>query len=559
MKRRRLYLWTFLLTAAAGWAGAHFTVGNAGSVALRAVVSEGRMAFASEDKESAAARVASLTGKSAPDMAAVIAGWWQLTSVAEIRHLFAALDKVPDKFRASARDILLGRWAMLDPDSLILAGLRESDFNKRVFYLGALCRHWAAGRSPEDVADLLHSTLGDLRKFIPEPRAGGYYQPGNELLLGRAMLHHLGMDPRMALEVARRLDYPIPPEGCAAIFSALAKLDPAEAQRRLIEITDPAARRAAEAGIASQLALTNPQAALALCDKGGPGMAASVAPAYFQHLLSLPAAEAWQKAGEFVDRFDVSINKVLPLLERLTLRDPAGIFRWMEDRPASQRKAAEWVIGHAEGPGMQDAMQRYLATASPQSAEMAVLVGSVLHHEDAKLQSTVEWARTNATPDIQIAVANAALRTSHSPESSLDLATTAKALEMQHAVQLSPETRELLIHEGMTDRLPDYVSNTVARNWPESAGFLDQLSPAAREAALPGFMQGAAQQDPAQAAQIFAVQPESAATPEAAAALAKEWAEYDLDAARQWAQTLSGEARTRAEAAMKEAAASWSR
>jgi len=121
MKRRRLFLYTFLLSTAAGWAAAHFSVGNTGAIALRAAISEGRMAFSTTEKTAAAAQVSSLAGKSLAAQAEIIAQWANMTSLAGIRHLYAALDKVPHGLRDMARDILLDRWAMLDPDSLLLA------------------------------------------------------------------------------------------------------------------------------------------------------------------------------------------------------------------------------------------------------------------------------------------------------------------------------------------------------------------------------------------------------------------------------------------------------
>ena len=142
MKRR--ILWTFLISGVLGWAVAHFTVGNAGAIALRAAVSEGRMRFSSAEQRSAASRLASLKGKSAQEQAAIIAGWWEITSVSELRHLYSLLREVPREFQDEARAILLGRWAMLEPDSLLLQATREGTAGK-IAVMQAFSRHWAAG------------------------------------------------------------------------------------------------------------------------------------------------------------------------------------------------------------------------------------------------------------------------------------------------------------------------------------------------------------------------------------------------------------------------------
>lgn len=559
MKRRRHYLWTFLFCTLAGWAAAHFTVGNAGSVALRAAVSEGRMAFASREKESATARMASLAGKSLPDQAAIIAGWWQLTSVAEIRHLYAALDKLPREFRDAAGDILLGRWAMLDPDSLILAMLREGNFNKSFPYLVAFSRHWAAGRSPEEVAELVHSVAGDLRKFIPEPRTGGYNRPGESFAMGNRLVNHLSMDPLAALEVVKRLRFPMPAEGYSALFSALAKLNPAEAQRRLAEITDPASRRAAEAGIASQLAVTNPEAALALCAKGDAEMAKVIAPGYMKHLLSLPNAEAWQKAGEFLDLSGTSGHIMHEFLQRMALRDPAGLFQWVQDRPEGQRGSADFVIGQVAGPDSREAFRSYLQNAAPSSVRNTLTIAAVVNGSNPELQDTARWLAENAAPDVQISAAAGLVRNMRQDRFVADTSHTGDLIEMLHAAELSPDVRRQLINEDDVRSINEGIAASVSRNWPESAALLDGLSPAARETALPGYMRGAAAQEPERAAALLAAQPDSPAALEAAAALASEWARYDLDAAQSWAATLTGERRAKAQETLTKAAAGWAK
>jgi hypothetical protein len=557
--KRRPYLWTFLFTLATGWAAAHFTVGSAGSVALRAVVSEGRMAFSSSEKESAAARTASLTGKSLAEQAGIIAGWWDLTSVAEIRHLYAALDKLPPQFRDAAREILLGRWAMLDPDSLILAAAREGDNNVRLHFVTALLRHWAAGRSPEEVADKIAAVAGDARKFIPEPPPGGYYRPGEALAQGNAMLERFAFDPRAALEVLDRLKFKMPAEGYSAVFSALAKLDPAEAQRRLAAITDPALRRAAEMGIASQMAERDPEAALALCAKGGKEAVAAIAPGYFKHLLSLPNAEAWKKAGEFMDRFNADGRGNHMFLQTMAQRDPAGFFQWMGERPSAQRGMGEMIMGSASGPELREAMQGYLSTAGYRGMYTVLLTGTMVGGNAEEVKATTRWLADNATPDRQVYAGASLLGMLRQFNGATDTADTRTMIQMMHAAELSPETSALLLNKDDVGRTTEGIAASVSRNWPESAALLDGLSPSAVQTALPGFIRGAAAQEPERAATFLAAQPDSPAAIQSAETLAKEWSRFDLEAAQQWAATLTGDRRTNAEKALADAAKDWQR
>lgn len=555
MKRSRIYIFTFVAAAAAGWAAAHFSVGNAGSVALRAVVSEGRMAFSSSEKSAAAARIASLEGKPMAEQAAILAGWWNLTSVAEIRHLYAAIDKVPYELRGEARDILLGRWAVLDPDSLLLGAIRETDFNKRGPFLRAFGRYWAAGRSPEEVVDLLVNTAGDLRKFMPDLPVGGYYRPGSERLYGNSIVDAMDVDPRMLLDLAQRLTIKLPPEGLAAVFSALAKVDPAEARRRLAGITDPVARRAATAGLASQLASSDPDAALALCAGGDRELATAVTPGYLKHLLTLPPGEAWQKAAAFSDQFQMSGNSMIPFLQRMAARDPAGFFQWMGERPARDRQMGEIILALGPGPDAMAQAREYFVSAPPQSGTWML---SSLMMTGGNAGESISWLQSSGRPDLQIQTAGRLLYDFQRSDR-IDLSTTetAQIIEMMHAAPLSEELTERFLPAEIRDERMQGIAKAVMNNWPESANLLETLSPAARETALPGFIQGVAAIEPARAAALLAAVPETLGAAEAAADLAKVWAGYDLDAAQQWSASLTGERRARAEAALRESAAPW--
>ena len=556
MKRRRLYLWTFLAASIAGWAAAHFTVGNAGTVALRAVISEGRMKFSSSEKQSAAARTASLTGKSIAEQAAIIAGWWQLTSVAEIRHLYAALDKVPSDLRDEARDLLLGRWAMLDPDSLLLAALRETDNSKRIAILHAFSLHWAAGRSPDEIADMVVSVAGDVRKFIPESPAGGYFRPETALASGRFLQEQFGLDPRVLLTLAARLHMKLPPEGYVAIFSALARSSPQEARDRLAEITDPAARRAATAGVASQLALTDPAAALAMCASGDRDLISAVTPGYLKYLLSLPVAEAWQKAGEFSERYVPGNHSMILFLQRMGARDSAGLFSWMSNRPAEERQAGEFVLALGGGPVLDAQYKDYFLNASPHTAMWLANAMALFQSGSGSPGETIQWLADTNRPDLQMAAAGTMLYRLKDLHDTTT-AETRQLIEMLHAAPLSPEARAKLVTDEIKDERSEGIAAAVSRQWPESAALLDGLSPAARESALPGFIRGAAAADPTRAAALLAAEPETPAAAEAAASLAKAWAVTDLRAAQQWLQSLTGERHARAESALRPALESW--
>lgn len=556
MMRRRPFLWIFLAATAAGWAAAHFTVGNAGTVALRAVISEGRMKFSSSEKQSAAARAALLTGKTIPEQAAVIAGWWQLTSVAEIRHLYAALDKVPNNLRDEARDVLLGRWAMLDPDSLLLAAVREGDFNKRNAILRAFSLSWAAGRSPDEIADMVVSVAGDIRKFMPEPPAGGYFRPESAFATGRNLEELFGLDGRVLLTLAARLNMKLPPEGYATIFSALARSSPREARARLAEITDPAARRAAAAGVASQLALTDPAAALAMCEGGDRDLIAAITPGYLKHLLTLPVEEAWKKAGEFSEQCAPGNHSMIVFLQRMGARDPAGLFTWMASRPAEERRGGEFVLSLGGGPALDAQTKEYCLNASPQTVMWLANTMAVFQTDSGTASETIQWLAGTSRPDLQMAAAGTMLYRLKD----LTDATTAETrqlIEMLHAAPLSPEAREKLVPAEINDERSKGIATAVSRQWPESAALLDGLSPAARETALPGFIRGAASADPTRAAALLAAEPDTQVAAEAAAGLAEAWAITDLPAAQRWLQSLTGERRARAESVLRPALESW--
>ncbi len=556
MKRRRLYLWTFLAASIAGWAAAHFTVGNVGTVALRAVISEGRMKFSSGEKQSAATRTASLTGKSIAEQAAIIAGWWQITSVAEIRHLYAALDKVPSDLRDEARDILLGRWAILDPDSLLLAALRGSDGNERIVMLRAFSRHWAAGRSPDEIADMIVSVASDVRKFIPESPAGGYFRPETALATGRLLEQQFGLDPRVLLTLAARLNIKLPQDGYLAIFSALARSNPQEARARLAEITDHAARRAATAGVASQLALTDPAAALAMCASGDRDLIAAITPGYFKHLLSLPAAEAWQKAGEFSEHYAPGNHSMILFLQRMGARDPAGLFTWMASRPAQERQAGEFVLTLGGGPLLDAQYKDYYLNASPRTVSWLANTMALFQSGSGAPGQTIQWLASTNRPDLQMAAAGTMLYRLKDLHDTTT-AETRQLIEMLHAARLSPDARAKLVTVEIKDERNEGIAAAVSRRWPESAALLDGLSPAARETALPGFFRGAAAADPIRAAALLAAEPETPAAAEAAASLAKAWSVTDLRAAQQWVQSLTGERHARAESALRPALESW--
>ena len=133
----------------------------------------------------------------------------------------------------------------------------------------------------------------------------------------------------------------------------------------------------------------------------------------------------------------------------------------------------------------------------------------------------------------------------------------AQIIEMMHAAPLSEELTERFLPAEIRDERMQGIAKAVMNNWPESANLLEALSPAARETALPGFIQGVAALEPERAAALLAAAPETPGSAEAAAGLAKVWAGFDFDAAQQWSASLAGERRARAEAALRESAAPW--
>lgn len=548
MKRR--ILWTFLISGVFGWAVAHFTVGNAGAIALRAAVSEGRMRFSSAEQRSAASRLASLKGKSAQEQAAIIAGWWEITSVSELRHLYSLLREVPREFQDEARAILLGRWAMLEPDSLLLQATREGTAGK-IAVMQAFSRHWAAGRSPEEIADMAVNAVGDVRKFVPEMRTGGRYEMETALAAGNAIHREFGLDGRVLLELARRLDLPMPMDGYLATFSALTAADPAEARRQLELIKDPDARHAATLGMASRLADTDPAAALALCESGGKDIVRVVAPAYLKHLLKLPPAEAWQKAGEFTANFgNTNSNAMSLFIQRMSARDPSGLVPFLEGQNSANRGLPLLVAGITATPAATELLLEYAGTEGfSQAGQLSSIITRNI--EIAGVLDQLD----NRDAATRVSAANTMLSQAHL---GLTLRDTARLLEMSAESPLSYRSiHTSLGSEDPEDWVDQGLAKTVARQWPDSANLLETLSPAARAQALPGFLSGVAAADPHQAARLLAAEPDSPATAAAAAQLAGSWAANDLQAALTWADSLPPAQRTAARTGMKEQLEKW--
>lgn len=554
MKRR--ILWTFLISSVIGWAGAHFTVGNAGAIALRAAVSEGRMRFSSAEQRSAASRIASLQGKSPQEQAAIIAGWWEITSVSELRHLYALLKDVPGAFRYEARAILLGRWAMLEPDSLLLQAAREDNEGKAAI-LHAFCRHWAAGRSTEEIADMVVSAVGDVRKFVPEMTPGGRYALETALAAGNQIHREFGMDGRVLLELSRRLNLPMPMDGYVAIFSALAATDPAEARRQIALIQDPDTRHAATVGMASRLADSDPAAALALCETGGKDITKAVAPAYLRHLLKLPPAEAWQKAGEFVSKYGEARSNAMSLfLQRMTAKDPAGLVPFLRSQNSASRGMASIVVGMGHNPEASEAIMDYLSEEGLNTVFTHGMLAARKEETSALLDRL-----SRRDPATQVFAAEAILRMAGANDDFRARATInvlPRLLEMSAGPGSSYSDMRAGFGRPLGEQKANQgVAHAVAAHWPDSATLLDTLSPAARAAALPGFLSGVAAADPQQAAALLAKEPDSPAAATATELLGQTWAEQDLQAALAWADSLPPARRAAARTGMKEQLAQW--
>ena len=206
---------------------------------------------------------------------------------------------------------------------------------------------------------------------------------------------------------------------------------------------------------------------------------------------------------------------------------------------------------------MRGAMQDYLASSGFEGMRTVLLCASLSNGDSKEMVESTRWLAENSTPDRQIYGAAVMLAQQKNFVGGADTALTRQWLEMMHAVELSPETSEMLLNKDQRNLTTDGIAAWVEHTWPESAMLLDGLSPAAVETALPGFIRSAATQDPEHASVLLASQPDSAAATEAAGQLAKGWAEYDVDAARAWASTLTGPRREAAEKVIEPVLREW--
>jgi hypothetical protein len=527
-----------------GFAVAHFTVGSAGSVALRAVVAEAQMRLFTGAQDVADERIAALQGKSFAERAKIIAGWDNLESVPEIRRLYERAKSLPDDVRLAAMEILLRRWVQLDPDSLALQAVKAAGHEEIRMLVRCFARDWAAGRSAEEMADKIQAVLGDVRKYIPELQhrtdPAKYRLPSHDDSYFAEACRFL--PPEVFPMLADRLHIEMPVEAQTTLAALLGRKNMAAGEAYVAALPTEELRRLGKMALARELTRSNPEAGWQMATELGREAQKAAAKSYVLALGRQDASRGLESLGRLLEAELISPDEVVDWLNVLGWKDAGQVSRWINTLPPTHRNLQNVFLSFRTV----ETTLLQIAEAPPQVQQMLLSMSAT--REDMSAADLLEWGQSTGRGDLQAQAALAALRRLGDAGSPNFMAEAADALNA--AASFPSGIRE----DDQFYELHDLIS----AQWPRSQELIHSLTPEAQERFRSSFLIGAADADPAAAETMWREIPPDSPNYEATTLqFAERWALSDLDAAQRWVESLQADLRAKAMDKISGVAKAW--
>lgn len=494
-RRRFLNRWTVLLLGGiTGWLIANRWLGTVGAVALRAGLAEVRYRLDTDGGTRGANQRLTrwqAASKHPGSMLEEIAAVSGITSLAEVRRLYARVGELPPPWQDMMAAALARRWIQLDPESALAKSL--ADPGPAGPWWGLIfAKEWAANMTDAELTGFASRLMSEMRgpwqDYLKK-------QGGN---ISREMENAAKMmGPERLWRIMRQYGAELPDGVYAGIITALAKARPGSDLTSYANQLSGSAREAALQAVKRSEERRRDEELIASADK-------DTATALLQN-KELPG------------------NKIANVLAD----------GWGKREPDAAR---EWAMANLDGDRLSGFLFRqFIALREDQPMEALRTMQQLSLVDEGRFRNASSWVLAKIAPWGEDPAKLAELKDAGLP--------VAAAWLQQEALASAGKTQELLT--ALTD-MPSAVTrfgssssltNAVVRDWPQSRAWVEALPDETLERFSAPLLDSFMKTDPAAAASLLTRLPDP--EPETVGKIAAAWAAEDPAAASRWAHTLS--------------------